>query len=197
MPDWYLTEFMRSGAVDVIYREEINGECEACGNPTVDGDPYESCSYSPEECKTCGEVMGNIIRNKQFTDEQIKNIEKHYKDSKYVCDTSLKTSGGNWGESCVSVFYQKEKHPKFGNNYFGLYYTPDGTLMICNADQIEDQTIVGIKCDNGDIIYSRYRHDYFTHRGEMIDGGRDYTRSSGGEQVELRVKDGVLEEQDA
>ncbi len=37
------------------YREdEINGECPDCGNPTVDDDAFESCSYSPEECETCG-----------------------------------------------------------------------------------------------------------------------------------------------
>jgi hypothetical protein len=35
-------------------KEEINGECPDCGEPTVDGDAYESCSYSRLECKECG-----------------------------------------------------------------------------------------------------------------------------------------------
>ena len=37
------------------YKEsEINGECPACGEPTVDGCAYDSCSYSPVQCETCG-----------------------------------------------------------------------------------------------------------------------------------------------
>lgn len=33
---------------------EINGECEECGEPTIDGDAYECCAYSLVECETCG-----------------------------------------------------------------------------------------------------------------------------------------------
>lgn len=34
--------------------DEVNGECHDCGQPTVDGESYEGCSYSPKECETCG-----------------------------------------------------------------------------------------------------------------------------------------------
>jgi hypothetical protein len=34
--------------------EEINGSCPVCGEPTVDGDAYESCFYSPVACEECG-----------------------------------------------------------------------------------------------------------------------------------------------
>lgn len=33
---------------------DINGECPACGGPTVDGDAFDYCSYSPLVCDTCG-----------------------------------------------------------------------------------------------------------------------------------------------
>lgn len=33
---------------------EINGECPSCGEPTVDGDSYEGCYYSPVICDECG-----------------------------------------------------------------------------------------------------------------------------------------------
>lgn len=33
---------------------QINGECPDCGEPTVDGDAYENCWYSPTDCETCG-----------------------------------------------------------------------------------------------------------------------------------------------
>tara|TARA_R110000851_G_scaffold47424_1_gene115084 strand:- start:41879 stop:42037 length:159 start_codon:yes stop_codon:yes gene_type:complete len=36
------------------YENEIDGECPTCGGPTVDGDAYESCGYSPLDCDTCG-----------------------------------------------------------------------------------------------------------------------------------------------
>ena len=34
--------------------EDINGEGPKCGEPTVDGEAYENCGYSPEDCETCG-----------------------------------------------------------------------------------------------------------------------------------------------
>lgn len=33
---------------------EINGVCEKCETPTVDGVAAEGCSYSPVECQECG-----------------------------------------------------------------------------------------------------------------------------------------------
>ena len=35
-------------------KEDINGECPDCGEPTVDGNAYDCCAYSPTMCKTCG-----------------------------------------------------------------------------------------------------------------------------------------------
>ena len=35
-------------------KEEINGECPACGEPTVDGEAYDACTYSPVCCDVCG-----------------------------------------------------------------------------------------------------------------------------------------------
>jgi len=45
-----------SCCADEGWPEEIkpNGECPECGEPTVDGDSWEYCSYSPEQCKLCG-----------------------------------------------------------------------------------------------------------------------------------------------
>jgi hypothetical protein len=40
--------------------------------------------------------------------------------------------------------------------------------------------MTGIVADNGEVIYSRYRHDfvYSTDRSVFVDGGRDYVKSS-------------------
>lgn len=34
-------------------KEEINGVCPVCGEPTVDGYAYEQCYWSLEECEVC------------------------------------------------------------------------------------------------------------------------------------------------
>jgi hypothetical protein len=37
------------------YKEsEINGECPVCGEPTVDGEAYDICAWSPVVCEECG-----------------------------------------------------------------------------------------------------------------------------------------------
>lgn len=33
--------------------EVVNGECESCGEPTIDGEAEEQCSYSPVVCEEC------------------------------------------------------------------------------------------------------------------------------------------------
>lgn len=66
--------------------------------------------------------------------------------------------------------------------------------MITNAITATETTITGIKAQNGEIIYSRYRHDYreSADGSVFIDGGRDYTRHGDGELVELKIINGEL-----
>lgn len=35
-------------------KEEIDGKCPNCEEPTVEGRAYEECVYSPTICETCG-----------------------------------------------------------------------------------------------------------------------------------------------
>jgi len=35
--------------------EAVNGECPACGGPTVDGSAQSGCNYSPCICEVCGD----------------------------------------------------------------------------------------------------------------------------------------------
>jgi len=146
--------------------------------------------------------MNIIIESELFTPEGIAKIEEKC-HALFVCDTCLKTAGGGWANEAVAVFWNKDPAniPAGGSAYFGLHYRfdpPDfkkGVLMICNAISAAETDIAGIKADNGDIIYSRYRWDY---RGSpdgsvWIDGGRDYTRCGGpGNLVTLRIHEGKL-----
>jgi len=107
-------------------------------------------------------------------------------DVKYVCTTDLKAS-----DVPVDVFYRATPHPEFGNRYFGLYYDHhrDAT-MITNADIVETQEFGVVENDEGELEYSQSHHDYKQfENGNMIDGGRQYIRSSLGADV-LKVKDG-------
>jgi hypothetical protein len=132
-----------------------------------------------------------LTESERFSPEQLEKIEAHY-EAKYVCETCLKNPGGGWVNSSVSIFYQPDasKVPEGGSQWFGLFFkavdpfdlhedTPR-QLCIVNAISATEHDIVGIVANNGDVIYSRYRHDYrWSPDGSvMIDGGRDYTRTS-------------------
>lgn len=120
----------------------------------------------------------------------IAKVENMY-NAKYVFESCLKTRWG-WSNFPVAIFYTEKAHPE-GSNYFGLYRTDFGDVMITNgisATEPFDALQVG-----EDIIYSRYRHDYREHKGAMVDGGRDYFKRSSdrGTPVKLHVVGDHLE----
>lgn len=128
--------------------------------------------------------MNLINESKLFSKENIERIEQ-VRNAKYVCDTEHK-------DKHVAIFYGDTAHPDSGSRYFALYYAD--TIMITNGSFIEDQEIAGVIADNGDVIYSRFRHDYNTSPdgSVFVDGGRAYTRTNTQKQVTLLVRDGVL-----
>lgn len=127
------------------------------------------------------------IKHYPITD--ISQVEKLYSEKdgvpvKHVCTTEFHGA-------IADVFYRATPHPKFGNKYFALLFRDD-KLYIANADQVEDLTFGMVENDEGNLEYSQYRHDYKTFKnGNMIDGGRDYIRSSGKTRVFV-VRDGIM-----
>jgi len=119
----------------------------------------------------------------------IKKVEELYSEKdgvpvKHVCTTEF-------GDSIVDVFYRDTPHPKFGNKYFAVLFR-DNVPYIANADEVENLTFGLVQNDNGDMEYSRSRHDYKKFKnGNMIDGGRDYIRSSGKVFIYV-VRDGKM-----
>lgn len=130
-----------------------------------------------------------------FTQEQLDKIE-NLRNAVYVCATEHKGH-------CVEVFYGAEPHPVSQSRYFGLYKSSVfGELMITNGAFIEDQEFDAVIADNGEVIYSRYRHDYRTSKdgSVWIDGGRSYTRSGiypPEKRTVLVVRNGELVQKDA
>jgi len=103
---------------------------------------------------------------------------------KYVCTTDLRAS-----DVPVDVYYRPTPHPEFGNHYFGLYHDHvRGHTMICNADIVESLEFGMIEVD-GKYYYSQSHHDYKVVGDKMIDGGRQYIKSSGG-AIAMHVKNG-------
>lgn len=118
-------------------------------------------------------------------------------DTKRVCELYSEKDGVPVTYVCTSapnahatyaadIFYRETPHPEFGNRYFGLYRNPnpaaDGTLLITNADPIEDLTFTAIYSNMLEQwVYSKHRHDYKEVPGEnvAIDGGRSYDRMVG------------------
>ena len=124
-----------------------------------------------------------------------KKVERLYseKDSvpvKYICTTDLSVS-----DRPIDVFYRDTPHPEFGNRYFGLFRNThpaadaDGNILITNADEIESYEFGMIEDKDGWMWYSQCHHDCLFLDGKMIDGGRQYIRSSGGHVV-FAVKNG-------
>lgn len=130
-----------------------------------------------------------------FSDENIEKIEA-LKQAVYVCDTQLEQSNG-FTNIPISIFYGNEVHPVSNSKYFGLYYNENNKLVITNGSSADNQKINAVVSDNGEVIFSRFRHDFRTSEDSSIsiDGGRDYVKISGNNNnlIELVIKDGKLE----
>lgn len=119
-----------------------------------------------------------IINKFVFTNDQISKIEDHY-NAKYIFDSCIKTKSG-WANFPAAIFYTDVPHPE-GSNYFAMYRAMDNSLRITDGISAVAEPFTGIEADNGDIIYSTYRHDFrFSPDGSVsVDGGRDYLKWSG------------------
>jgi hypothetical protein len=134
----------------------------------------------------------NIQHDPLYDVEKIEKIytEKDGIEVKYVCTSDLTTS-----DVPMDIFYRATPHPKFGNRYFGLYYDKQQhSPMITNADTVESLGFGMIEVD-GKYYYSQSHHDYKVVGNKMIDGGRAYTRSSGG-TTSMELIDGNFREKD-
>ena len=115
---------------------------------------------------------------------QIALMEERF-NAKYVFESCIGRDG-NWLNFPVAIFYTAIPHPE-GSNYFGLFWKEafmDGDtphIAICNGINATQGEFTGVRADDGEIIYSRYRHDFRTSKdgSASVDGGRDYFRAVG------------------
>ncbi len=121
-------------------------------------------------------VQVNSGRSDAITD--IDKVENKY-NAKWVGQFPLKTRNGYFSESPADVYYQETPPVEGYSNYFGLIFQ-QGSLYITSAADVPKYEISAVSAADGEIIYSRYRHDfrYSTDKSVWIDGGLDYTRCS-------------------
>lgn len=134
-------------------------------------------------------------KRRTFTKKSIEKIEKS-RSAKFVCETCVKNRYDGWVNAPFAIFYQEDESliPEGGSNYFGVFFDFDGTPKVCNGISALEP-FLGVLDANGNVIYSRYRHDYVksSDGSTFVDGGRDYLRH--GENygvVELQIRDGEL-----
>ena len=114
--------------------------------------------------------------------ESIEMFEREYK-AKYILETDLLNkdmhSGTTfWSNIPGAIFYTEKAHPQ-GSNYFALYFNGDTCYITDGLPSIKDVVFHGIEAE-GEVVYSRYRHDYREGKnGAFVDGGRDYFRYGG------------------
>jgi hypothetical protein len=123
----------------------------------------------------------------------INHVEKKY-NSIFIGDFCIRTTNG-WSEIPFAIFYTAEPSNPNYSSYFGLGLINNHLHIVDGKSAFDDQ-IIGIIANNGEIIFSRYRHNYVVSKDEsvFIDGGRDYVRSSisGNGLVNLKMIEGVF-----
>lgn len=123
----------------------------------------------------------------------IKHFEKQY-PSTYVADLCLKDKYGNWANEPAAIFYQETPPQPGFSNYFAVVVREQQTF-ITSGESAVSEPIIGIQADDGEVIFSRYRHDFrnSTDKSVFIDGGRDYTKHNNPARlVEINIVDGEM-----
>lgn len=128
-----------------------------------------------------------------FSSDNIAKIE-NLKNATFIGSFCTKRLFEDYNDVPVDVFYNPNPNKELGHShYFGMFRTMDGQVMITNAESCFSEPLTGAVCDDGEVIISRYRHDFVARKGAMIDGGRAYTRTNGCRLVHVTVINGLFQ----
>ena len=105
---------------------------------------------------------------------KIESVLKNFPKCRYVGQFPAKTGDLNrpFTDSCVDVFYNPHPKTSLGHsNYFCVFFR-DGKAYIADARHVENLSFHGVEDSSGNIIYSRFQHDFRANiDGVMVDGG--------------------------
>lgn len=124
-----------------------------------------------------------------FGEANIKKIEENYK-ARYIGYWCTKRPFGGWNEEPIDIFWVDNPNRELGHSNFLGVFRRGEEVYVTNGESAFEESITGLADNDGNVIVSRYRHDYVTLGEMMIDGGRDYTRCSGyGRFVDISIND--------
>jgi hypothetical protein len=138
------------------------------------------------------------LLNKKFDEETIAKMEKHY-GAKYVIDSCLQHKDGRYNNDRAIIFYTEKKHPN-GSHYMAFFKKYDmmantSDWMITNGETGVTGEFNGLLLEDGSLMHSAYRHDYFSHGNAFVDGGRDYMKrplNGDFKVVSFKIEDGKI-----
>ena len=107
-------------------------------------------------------------------------IERQY-NATYIGDFCLKSPDGQWSENEYPVFWQEVTKDPSHSNYMTVFRR-GSEVRIAGAASVTEGHWDGAVANDGEIVYSRSRHDYRTSTdgSVSVDGGRDYFKRMGG-----------------
>jgi hypothetical protein len=115
-----------------------------------------------------------FTKNFTSTGVDVGAVLKKYNTAKYVGQFPLRDTRGEFTDYHADVFYEPNPNRELGHsNYFAIYIR-EGSVYITGADHVE-KLILSVYTDSeGDLIYSRFQHDFRSFKTEIgsvsIDG---------------------------
>lgn len=129
-----------------------------------------------------------LMRNDYYVDygwtkelcDKLKSIYSKGDDNVVFMGFHSVIYGKDWTNFAVPVWYQPIP-AKYHSNYFTFIRNlKNSNVFIMDGSSAFSVPFEGVVADDGEIIYSRYRHDYVLSEDKSvsIDGGREYTKGS-------------------
>lgn len=129
--------------------------------------------------QTLDKLPKPFIIHHPFHPIRIDVIEQKYGGAIYMGPWTTKRPNGGWNDLPVEVFYQPNPDTEKGHShYFGIFVR-ENQVFITNAESAFSEPIAGVLASSGEVVVSRYAHDFVQREGFFIDGGRDYCRLGG------------------
>lgn len=116
----------------------------------------------------------------------VEQVERKY-NATFVGDFCVKGRNGDYVTTTAAVFWQETPPDPSYSNYFALIIQL-GDLYITSGASAVEKPIDAVVAKDGEIVYSRHRHDYRTSGdgSVTVDGGRDYVRLIGDSSINAK-----------
>lgn len=122
-----------------------------------------------------------------FSQEGIEKIQRQY-GAVHMGYWCTKKPNGSWNESPVDVFYQPNPDVSKGHSHYFGVFIQQNQVYITDAASAFSEPMMGVLCEDGEVLVSRYRNDCVMKNDAMVDGGRDYLRYTCNEGKLMNVK---------